>query len=571
MSNILNENISRLWASMIVDEFAKNDVRDFYCAPGMRNAPILAASFYNESITPYSFIDERALSFRALGKAKKEQNPVALTCTSGTAMANFLPAVIEAYRSNLPLIIITADRPIELVKIDANQTINQIDIFKEFCCYTLALEAPSEALTPKRLRTLIATAIGRAKAHQRPVHINLPFREPIDATPELISESYLESAKETFHNSLSKNKTYFFNNFKLNAELEDLLKSATSPLLVFGKFDKQANGQDYIKALKEIDIPKYIDVTSGIKYHFNLEDNLNPSFDHSEVFEAYQRSKPDLIIHIGGRLVSKHYYRYQELNPQIKIIHVTDFDEDHDPGFSNNIKVICNPLSFLAEVKNLGLNSSPVINWKTFTNAKRDIIEENEISFPYLSKNIVEKTDVEIDLLIGNSTAIRSFDLYISADSHYPITVFSNRGVSGIEGFNATLCGLCDADDKAKVLVLGDISFMHDLNSLYMLKEMKDKNITIIIVNNKGGGIFELLPVAKERDFLHLLTTPHTNNFTDLLRAFDYIEYTKVQKKIEFNAIYSKALKQNKINFIEVELNEEINKAVYDKLKTVKM
>ncbi len=571
MKSILTENISRLWASMIVDEFAKNDVKDFYCAPGMRNAPLLASTFYNEEVTPYSFIDERALSYRALGKAKKENNPVALTCTSGTAMANFLPAVIEAYRSNLPLIIITADRPIELVKIDANQTINQIDIFKEFCCYTLALEAPSEALTPKRLRTLIATAIGRAKAHQRPVHINLPFREPIDATIEAISDNYLSAAKKTFEETVSKSQTYFFNNFKLNEQLRKIIEDAKSPLLVFGKFDKQANGDAYIQSLKEINIPKYIDVTSGIKYHFSLEDNLNPSFDHSEVFEAYQRNKPDLIIHIGGRLVSKHYYRYQELNPDIKIIHVTDFDEDHDPGFSNNIKVICNPLSFLDEIKTLGLNSTPIINWKTFTNTKRDIIENNDLSFPYLSKNIVEQTNIEIDLLIGNSTAIRTFDLYISADSHFPITVFSNRGVSGIEGFNATLCGLCDSDNRPKVLVLGDISFMHDLNSLYMLKEKANQNITIIVVNNHGGGIFELLPVAKEREFLHLLTTPHNHDFKDLVKSFDFINYEMIATKEDFNTSYSRAINTNSINFLEVSLNEEVNKDVYEQLKTVKM
>lgn len=571
MTHILDENLQRIWGSIIVDELSKNDITNFYLAPGMRNAPILAACHKNPKINTYSFFDERALSYRALGRAKKHKHPVALSCTSGTAMANFLPAIIEAYKSNIPLIILTSDRPIEMVKIDANQTINQIDMFKEFCCYTIALEAPSESLTPRRLRTLMANAISRAKIHNKPVHINIPFREPLDNSKIKVSNEFFDLAVKSFEGSIQKNGMQFFNKIDPSAPIFGDIKTAVSPLLVIGKIDKQDRSKEYVSILKEINIPKYIDVTSGLKFEFNLEEGLNPSFDHPEVLSAYNENTPDLIIHVGGRLVSKHYYSFQEAHPEIKIIHITDFDEDHDPGFANNLKIICDPVSFLYEVSKLGLSSKPPIDWINFTQTKRDIIESYELSFPYLSKNIIEQCTGEIDLLIGNSTAIRSFDSYISPSHEALIHVYSNRGVSGIEGFNATLCGLSDEDNiTPKVSIIGDVTFIHDLNSLLMYKDKSSQNITIIIVNNFGGGIFELLPISKERDFIHLLTTPHSFEFEKIIKAFDFLNYTRITNKDEFKEGYQKALNNNGVDILEIFINEEVNKEVYAKLKTVK-
>ncbi|OIQ15571.1 MAG: 2-succinyl-5-enolpyruvyl-6-hydroxy-3-cyclohexene-1-carboxylic-acid synthase [Bacteriovorax sp. MedPE-SWde] len=567
----LDQNISRLWGSLIIDELAKNGVKDVYCAPGMRNAPILAASYHHEDIKTYSFLDERALSFRALGNSKYQGNIPALTCTSGTAMANFLPAVIEAYRSGLPLIILTADRPIELVKIDANQTINQKDILKEFTCHTLTLDAPSESLSPMRLRSLISSAVGKAIMHNKPVHINIPLREPLDSTSAQIGEEFRSQALKSFQTKYPKNISKHFMNYRESSDITEIIKSAKRPLIVVGKLEREQNKSQYIKQLKKIDIPKYLDITSGIKFNFSLEDKLNPTFDHPEVFDTYTENRPDLIIHIGGRLVSKHYYRFQESNPDIQIVHITNVDTNHDPGFSNNIKMVCDPISFLQHMVEFDLSSDSPICWSDFTEKKRRIIEENDLSFPYISKNIIELTDSETELLIANSTAIRSFDSYISVSQTFPIATFSNRGVSGIEGFVATLCGLSDHSSKNKVLVLGDISFKHDINSLYMLADHIDKNLTIVVVNNYGGGIFELLPVSKEKDFLPLLTTPHEDTFKDIISSFKYINYSQCSTKEDFKETYSVETKKNRISIIEVMIDTALNKDVYTKLRTVKL
>ncbi|WP_412462638.1 2-succinyl-5-enolpyruvyl-6-hydroxy-3-cyclohexene-1-carboxylic-acid synthase [Halobacteriovorax sp. RT-2-6] len=567
----VTENLSRLWASIIVDELAKNSITQFYAAPGMRNAPVLAAAHYHELVDTYSYFDERALSYRALGRSKVSDSIPLLTCTSGTAMANFAPAIIEANKSGLPLIILTADRPSELVKTDSNQTIDQLSVIADHTCYNLSLEAPNEALSATRLRTLISTAIGRAKINKRPVHINLPLREPLDSTPMPISKEYLEKALESFNNNGAKVISSAYQTYQMEFKLGQKLVEAKNVLLVIGKLDGKKDLEHYQDALMKIKVPKYLDITSGLKYQFCLEDYLTPNFDHPEVLDVYEQSPPEIIIHIGGRLVSKHYYNFLERN-KCELIHVTNVDFDHDPGFSNTHKIICDPLSFLNGLVKLELNQAPPVMWHDFVERKRAVIEEEELTQPFISKNIIENIDENYDLLVGNSTIVRSFDNFVSSNYRSNVNVFTNRGVSGIEGFVATLVGLSDENDKPKLLVLGDISFKHDLNSLYMLEEAAKagKNLSVIIINNFQGDIFNLLPIAKEKEFLPLLTTPHNDRFDRLIKAFDGLSYECCETKDDFNKLVAKALSTKGVNIIEAITNNESNMALFKKLKTVK-
>ncbi len=571
MSSTINtENISRLWSSIIIDQLAKNGLSHYYCAPGMRNAPLLSAiKKCDKNI--YSFFDERSLAFRALGASKNDVVPV-LTCTSGTAMANFLPAVIEAYRSNLPMIVISADRPIELVKSDANQTIDQKGIYGSYVCESLHLDAPSESLSPKRLRSLIQNVVNKALRLRRPVHINLPLREPLHSKNEFISPEYIEKALKSdnqmnlYHNSQS---------FKVDDTIERMLLEAKSPIIVVGKIDNNIDHINLAKILKKINVPKYLDVTSKIKYLYTLEDNIIPSFDHPEVYEAYTKNSPDLIIHIGGRLVSKHYYRFQEENEDIKILHITKYDNHHDPGFSNNDKLICEPGDFIKYLNTLGLSFTSPIDWTNFINKKRDVIEDSRLCAAKVSKKVIENSSENTRLLIGNSTAIRSFDNFIHPTHSYPLKTYHNRGVSGIEGFIATLSGIIDSDkvtsesDIDYTLVLGDISFKYDLNSLYMLNEHRDKNIKVIILNDFGGGIFNLLPIADDSDYIDLLTTPHQDTFEKLVAAFSQINYIKIDNESDFEDTIQKRL--TGINIIELMIEKKNNLEVFQKLKTIKL
>ncbi len=566
MNKLLNtENLSRLWSSIIIDQIEQNDALLHYCAPGMRNAPILAAMNSGKGKT-ISFLDERALAFRALGSCKNGALPT-LTCTSGTAVANFLPAVIEAYRSNLPMIILSADRPLELVKTDANQTIDQTKIFGPYVCDSLYLDAPSLALSPRRLRALIQNTINKAIRHRRPVHINIPLREPLYKTSEEIPQSYIDEAQ---NNSERINKYHISHQFSADEQINDLLASAKNPILVVGKIDNDINESELSASLKQIQIPKYIDVTSKIKYSFTLEDNIIPSFDHPEVYETFSKNRPDLIIHIGGRLVGKHYYRFQEEHPSITVLHITNFDNHHDPGFANNDKLICDPTDFINYLVKKNIKSKAHVNWHDFVAKKREVIDESPLSSAFISKSIIENSNDKLSLLIGNSTAIRSFDNFIHPNKSFELKSYHNRGVSGIEGFNATLNGIIDSEEEDRdfCLVIGDVSFKHDLNSLYMLNQIKDKSVKIVIINDFGGGIFKLLPVRND-EYIDLLTTPHDDEFATIVSSFANIDYIRVDKKEDFIGEINKSEKRVKI--VEVIIEEKTNLEIFDKLRTIKI
>ena len=569
---MLDENINQIWSSIIIDQLSVNSINQYYVAPGMRNAPLLRACSHHSETNAISFIDERALSYRALGYSKTNKIP-ALVCTSGTALANFLPAVIEAYRSNQPMVVISADRPIDLVKTDANQTIDQKSVINNFVCDSLFLDSPCESLSPKRLRTLVQNLINKAKRYKRPVHINVPLREPLNIVKREVSKAYKEASLDSFKNIYEPVNINYISKYNENDIIEDMLKGAKSPLIVVGKIEQDILPKRLASLLNNINIPKYIDVTSKVKYSFPLHKKMTPTFDHPEVYKAYTANKPDLIIHLGGRVVSKYYYKFQDENPDIKVLHITHFDNDHDPGFSNNTKIICSIESFLVYLSELKLDTSSPIDWNDFVKNKREIIEKADFSFPFISKRVIEESLPQTSLLIGNSTAIRSFDNYISHDKTYDYEVHSNRGVSGIEGFCSTVLGLSDDSTSKSIytLVLGDVSFMHDLNSLYMLNSCSEVNITIIIVNDFGGGIFKTLPINNDKEYIDLLTTPHENSFKELINSFSNIEYKEVSTKTDFVETFTKFQELKKVTILEAKVNESSNLDVFEQLKTLKL
>ncbi|MDO9181064.1 MAG: thiamine pyrophosphate-binding protein, partial [Bacteriovorax sp.] len=195
MNKLLSENINRIWASLIIDEFLKNNITQFYLSPGMRNAPLIAAMSnaknYNPKIKIIMCIDERAAGYRALGFAKAQGLPAVLVCTSGTAMANYMPAVVEAKKSNLPMIILSADRPPEVTFCDDNQTMDQTKFYGNYVQGEMSLGAPSFEISPLALTSSLSNLIHKSLFPQRgPVHFNCAFREPLEKTILPIPDDY---------------------------------------------------------------------------------------------------------------------------------------------------------------------------------------------------------------------------------------------------------------------------------------------------------------------------------------------------------------------------------------------
>ena len=580
MNKILTENINRLWSSLIIDELLKNNITHFYISPGMRNAPLIAALvFYqkqDDKIKVFTCMDERGASYRALGYTKATGRPAVLLCTSGTALANYYPAVIEARKSNAPLIIISADRPKEQTLSDDNQTINQNKIYGEFILGELDLGPPCLDIPARALTTSLAHLISRAVTKEKgPVHFNCPFREPLENTPQVIPELYLNSAIAIIESKQPATKYLCTATVLEGKDLEELslcLRNSKTGILVIGSLPPFIDHSSIQTLINALNWPVYLDVSSSLKYQYNFEQNAIPTFDHPEVAAELIAHPPETIFHIGGRLTSKHYYSLLKAMPTTHLISLNNSADKEDPSHLTQTRINAHIPSVLLELN----KTLPKINVKklpfdfyNFIQNKRQIIDDSPLSYPLISKSIIENLDDYSALYIGNSTAVRSFDSYCSINLEKKFSIITNRGVSGIEGFIASACGYMDGSNKDIYLICGDVSLIHDLNSLYFLSDLKN-NLKIILINNFGGGIFTLLPIHKENEVLSIITSPHKEKFKTIALNFK-LEYQEVNAVEQLKSALL-ALKNAKNHaLLEIFVDHQQNKLVYDQLKTIKI
>ncbi len=579
---IVLHNYSQVWSEIIIDQLVKMGVQHFFCCPGMRNAPLLRAANNHNVAHIYQGFDERSQSYRALGFIKSSGLPTVLICTSGTAVANFLPAVIEAQKTMLPLIVISADRPGELNCVDANQTINQIEVLRDYTKAFWHLSEPQANYSLKSLAGQLCHSISQATSKPcGPIHLNVPLREPLDLTSETIDQQTYKDAVCILD---QRHEQIVFENTRETLSHEQLeniitkIAKAKSPLVIFAPLSRKESHQiTHIKKfLQKYKGNYYCDVETGGKFDLGAETGLIPSLDHPEVLHELTMSKPDLVIHIGHRLTSKHYYSFlSDIQSDSEIIQVTHSPFHQDPGFSFQKRIECDPITFIKQINEVMSSvTTPKSNltskWASLIKKKEDIIEEGPLSYAYVSKKSIETLSNLKQAFIGNSTFIRSFDSYASFKGQQKsINIFASRGASGIEGHLATALGIYEGSPSPTALFLGDISLIHDFGSLFNLAD-KEIPLLIVVANNNGGGIFNLLPIAKDTKTLPLLTTPHTYQFTKTAASLG-IDSIQIQTKQEFENEIKKWNKSPKLKFIEVIIDDDNNKKVYELLKTVKL
>lgn len=582
MEKLLSQNINRIWSTLIIDEFVKNGITQFYLSPGMRNAPLIAALIhlqkFHKDINIVLGMDERGASYRALGYSKATGLPTVLICTSGTAMANYMPAVVEAKKSNLPLIILSADRPPELTFCDDNQTIDQTKFFGDYIQGEMSLGAPTLDISPLAMTSSLSNLIHKSLFPQKgPVHFNCAFREPLEDTLLPVPKDYLKLA--SIQVERSGPSTRYVNlettpNQSAISEIANILKNSKTGLLVVGSLAPHESTALVEEFAKKLNWPTYFDVSSSLKYAFNLNDDAIPTFDHPEVQAELIKNPPATVFHIGGRLTSKHYYSFLKQVPEINLISLNLNLEKEDPSHHTKIRINAHINSTLESIlENFKGETLPKKSWplsfESFAKNKIKLIDEGPLSYPSVSKTIIDHIPDQSTLYIGNSTVVRSFDAYFSYTNKKSLRVATNRGVSGIEGFIASSCGFIDGTGKEVYLIIGDVAFIHDLNSLYFLKDMKTP-LKIILVNNDGGGIFTLLPIHKEKSVLDYISSPHGQTFKVAAESFG-IDYVQVSDKEEFLSAFLEMQKMNHHTIMEVRFDHASNKAVYDQLRTIKL
>lgn len=579
MTQIISEiNHSRFFSSMTIGILEKIGIEQVFSSPGLRNAPLIAACQANSNISLVSGIDERTQAAQALGYAKASSKTPLLICTSGTALAHYFPAIIEAFKSQIPLFIISADRPVEQSLFDDNQCIDQNNIYGKFVKQFYNLGAPNNHLEASHLIQTLKHLYYKANSHAKgPVHLNFPLREPVDLTLNPIDVTYLQKSKQQYKHFIQSNfiQTANVNHGDNNLDtLYSQLEQFKKPLFVFGELPQLNLDQRSKQFITGTSVQKLFDVTSGLKYNCGLSSGAIPSFDHPEVKDYFTQSPPDGIIHVGGRCTSKFYYEFLKQHYSIPLITINDKEAIHDPAARSsahhNIKYT-ELIKALAQKYPSSLNNHNVLRqYNDSFMQKAQIINAGVMSFPQLSKFLVESLPNHSHLYIGNSTIIRSFDAYVTQSINKDYSLYFHRGASGIEGFIASFTGLLRHLKQIKsvdiaYLIIGDISFLHDIASLLPLTK-SGLPFNIIIANNNCGGIFNLLPIKEDKGITEDITTPHDYKFGQLAPFLD-IDYQSVENITELKAALE--LKHHQL-IIDVKIDDLKNQQLYSQLKTIK-
>jgi len=521
------------WATSLISTLYHSGICHFCIAPGSRSAPLALALFEAKSslgdIRLHTHFDERGLAFFALGLSKVSHSPVAIITTSGTAVANLHPAVIEAYETNSPLVILAADRPDALINCGANQAIQQKNIFGDNVQFSTCLISPKNEdelhAQQQSLRTALQTH-GLDMARQGPLHINCQFDEPLYDRPSLDYEKIFSAYKAVNSQTPEHPKRLNADLSRLQTSLEQTSLKLSKGLIILGALTP-AQQVALSPWLAQVNCPIVADINS----QFRLS-HLNNLIGYADLLLLNQESDLfdcDYIVQFGARLVSKRLNQYlQRFTGQYFLI--LESEKSLDP--TRKAQTIVTPYHHICEalvpssITHLGLEifrrQNQIIE-KKITQAFETPWNEAAICIDLVNA-LVENTA----LFAGNSLAIRMLDSF-SPMSPHSIHVYSNRGASGIDGLIASSIALAHGQYEQVVLVIGDTAFLHDLNSLSLIQKSPIP-IKILILNNNGGGIFGLLPAAKEAAFESLFLMPHNLQFEHIAQQFNVL-YQQVSSR----------------------------------------
>ena len=508
---------SKLLSQTVTQLCLAKDILHIVISPGSRNAPLTIGFTEDERFINYSIVDERCAAFFALGIAQQMGNPVALVCTSGSALLNYYPAIAEAFYSDIPLVVLSADRPAHLQEIGDGQTINQENVYKNHILYSAnCKEGEAHQIYNE---TEINIALNTAIELSGPVHINLPFSEPLyNRVPDLqVRPQHVPARKGTTITDTIASEI---------AELQNLWASKNKILILVGVQKPNTLTSEILNTLTQSDAVVLMTETTSNLYHpdsINAIDQLIAPFSETE-FNSLQ---PNLLITFGGMIVSKKIKSFlREYAPE-NHYHI-DPKKAYDTYFKLTKHIKATPQQvFEALIKIPSPQKSNYRKSIIHIKAQRDAKHPKYMaSIPYsdfkVYEQIFEYLPANYQLQLSNSTAIRYSQLFKLDAS---IDVYCNRGTSGIDGSTTTAIGAASVSLKPTVFVTGDLSFFYDSNALW--NNYMPSNFKIIIVNNSGGGIFRILPKAKTMThFEDFFETRHHLNAEYLAKQYG-CNYTK--------------------------------------------
>jgi 2-succinyl-5-enolpyruvyl-6-hydroxy-3-cyclohexene-1-carboxylate synthase len=496
-------------AQSIIQICLAKGIKNIIISPGSRNAPLIIGFVNNPEFNCYSIADERCAAFFALGIAQQTQKPAVLVCTSGSALLNYYPAFAEAFYSQIPLIVISADRPLSKIDIGDGQTIRQENVFKNHSLYNANLT--EEVSVENDLK--INKAINKAFTKKGPVHINAPFEEPLYQTVSKLDVDVTISAFNKNRNRISIDEIIEFTN---------IWNKSKKKLILVGENKPDEIDAEIIEFLaKDNSVVVMTETTSNLHHpsFLNTIDTIITPFTNKD-FKNFQ---PDILMTFGGMVVSK---RVKVFLRNYKPKHHWHIDSlrayDTYGCLTRHFEV--SPNQFFKQFLpfTIPIRSNYKTTFEKIATLRKAKHQEYLSKIPFSDFKVFEKIIPSLPddsiLHISNSSAIRYAQLF---DINPSIQVFCNRGTSGIDGSTSTAIGAAVANERPTVLIAGDIGFLYDSNALW--NQYTPKNFKIILINNGGGGIFRILPGHEETPvFNTFFETSHCLTAEPFAKMYDF-------------------------------------------------
>lgn len=547
------------WATTFVNALAASGLDAVCIAPGSRSTPLTLAFDAHPDIQLFVHLDERSAGFFALGRALATEKPVALVCTSGTAVANFFPAVVEAYMSHVPLLLLTADRPPELRHSGANQTIDQVKIYGDHVLWAVDMDVPHAGAPDTALRNVAQTA-ARAYAlanglRPGPVHVNFPFRKPLEPEKDLTQRR--DGAKEQRNRSDFSSLSPHPSSFSMGhiapseaqvAQLQAWVEQYENGIIVCGP---RCPGGDFPTAVSAFSratgYPILADPLSGVRFGPWVDGHILGGYESwLNQNQTPPVPAPDIVIRFGQVPTSKWLNTYLDsLSPAVRL-HVRQNGVWADDSQRTTHFWQCDEVALMGQVSGVkfhGAGDREQVRWTELEAETWAVVER------FLEQNFFDATAVslvldslpdKLNLVMGNSLPIRHLDQF-GRPHQKAWRVFGNRGASGIDGNTSTAVGIASANPhQPTLLITGDVTFFHDLNGLLAINHNQIHNVSIVLLNNGGGGIFNRLPVSSfEPSFTPLFKTPHHLDFAHAAALFG-LAHQRVHGRVELqNALVS--------------------------------
>ncbi|QTD37479.1 2-succinyl-5-enolpyruvyl-6-hydroxy-3-cyclohexene-1-carboxylic-acid synthase [Polaribacter batillariae] len=515
-------------AQIVISACTQFNVDTVVISPGSRNAPLTIGFSNHPKIETLSVVDERCAAFFALGIAQQTKKPVAVLCTSGSALLNYYPAIAEAFYSSIPLVVISADRPKHLIDIGDGQTIRQENVFENHILFSANLVENEKFKT--RNAQLIGEALQISVSQQGPVHINVPFDEPLYETVSKLQDfsfpnvsSIAVERLELVHDSTRTDNIVDYK------KLSSIWNSAEKKMIVVGVNYPDNELHNLMDLYAEDDSVLILTETTSNLHHnkaVNSIDQLIFSMEDTE----FKELQPNILITFGGMIVSKRIKRFLR-DYQPKHHWNIDAKKATNTFFCLSEFIQTTPVDFFSHFNNYikPIQSTYQPKWLKIRDDRRKKHAKYFKNIPYSDFSVFEQVLNRIpkngQLQISNSSIIRYTQLFTIKRS---LTVFCNRGTSGIDGSTSTAIGASFASERQTIFITGDLSFFYDANALWNTNI--PKNFRIILINNSGGGIFKIIPGPRSTNAHKYFETPHTLTAEHLAKMHNF-KYVKAHSK----------------------------------------